>query len=226
MIKLRNSLLFIVFKEFLPVEAISRHSETVIGVLLIGIGAWSLVRLYSRHSHGNKPHAHFHTKPFLYPHIHRHTHEELGNTIEIHGHSHDKHEHEHINHRHHQDHDPEYRHHHSHKTDYGHGHAHSGKVKENALSAFFIGTVHGFAGFSHLFALLPSLALPTLLASVIYVVAFAAGTIMTMVIFAFILGIIAFRSEVKQKLKFLKWFSFTGALLAIAIGILWIVHPI
>jgi len=99
-------------------------------------------------------------------------------------------------------------------------------AKQNGLSALFIGVIHGFAGFSHLFALLPSLALPTLMASVIYVTAFATGTILTMIIFAFILGLVAFRSEVKQQQVFLKWFSLSGAILAIAIGILWIFHPI
>ena len=32
--------LFILFKEILPVEAISKHSDTFIGFLLIGIGSW------------------------------------------------------------------------------------------------------------------------------------------------------------------------------------------
>jgi hypothetical protein len=89
-----------------------------------------------------------------------------------------------------------------------------------------IGIIHGFAGFSHLFALLPSLALPTIMASVIYISAFAAGTILTMVLFAFILGLVAFQSVVKDKQVFLKWFTFSGGILAILIGILWIIHPV
>ena len=279
--------LFIVFKEFLPIEAISKHSESVIGILLIGIGIWALARMYRRHTHGYIPHVHFHTKPFLYPHIHKHTHpvpliddipvdqlqpehphdhhhgpyhhlhgddshDRHQHSDEKHEHSHDGHEHSHEKHvpfevgdthshekhahlhgvhdhkhdHHHHDHDPDHKHGHAHILDYGHGHAHTGKVKQNAFSAFLIGTVHGFAGFSHLFALLPSLALPTIWASVIYVIAFASGTIFTMVAFAFILGIVAHRSEAKEKLQFLKWFSLTGALLAIAIGVLWIFHPI
>ena len=64
-----------------------------------------------------------------------------------------------------------------------------------------------------------------MIASVVYVTAFASGTILTMILFAFILGLVAFRSEVKQQQVFLKWFSFSGAVLAIAIGILWIFHP-
>ena len=253
--------LFIVFKEFLPIDAISRHSDTVIGFLLIGIGCWALVRIYRRHSHGYIPHAHFHTKPFLYPHIHKHTHsvplvfEEPVNPHHSHDHDHglidhthgpnehtpdmhipfydpqvrihDRNDHTHKlhGHSHHHDHEPDHQHH-DHISDYGHGHSHTGKVKQNAFSAFLIGTVHGFAGFSHLFALLPSLALPTIWASVIYVSAFAAGTILTMISFAFILGIVAHHSEIRDKQLFLKWFAYSGAVLAIVIGVLWIIHPI
>jgi len=250
--------LFLVFREFLPVEAISRHSDTAIGFLLIGIGIWALIRLYRRHTHGYKPHAHFHTRPFLYPHIHKHNHpvplvfehpvdpvphdhphvhtshpdhDDHGQTHnhphhELHDHPHPhEYDHQYESHQVHAQNDGSQDHHHEHIPDYGHGHVHTGKVRQNAFSAFLIGTVHGFAGFSHLFALLPSLALPTLLASVIYIIAFATGTILTMILFAFILGIVAHRSELKDNQLFLKWFSLTGALLAIAIGILWIFHP-
>jgi ABC-type nickel/cobalt efflux system permease component RcnA len=178
-------LLFILFKEVLPVEAISRHSDTMIGCLLICIGTWAIFRTYRRHSHRNKPHTHFHTRPFLYAHIHRHTHDDSP----------------------------------------AHDHTHSETVKQNVFTALFIGTIHGFAGFSHLFALLPSLALPTVWDSVIYLIAFASGTICTMIFFAFLLGMVAFRSVVKDRHLFLKWFTLGGGFLAIAVGILWLIHP-
>jgi ABC-type nickel/cobalt efflux system permease component RcnA len=187
-------LLFVLFKELLPIEQISKHSDTVIGFLLIGIGSWAIVRTYLRHSHRNRPHSHFHTRPFLYTHIHKHTHQ----TGKVHSDGHSD----------------------------GHDHEHSGTVRQNVFTALVIGIIHGFAGFSHLFALLPSLALPTVMASVIYISAFAAGTIFTMVLFAFILGMVAFRSIVKDKKEFLKWFTFGGGVLAIAIGILWLFHPV
>ena len=179
-------LLFLLFREILPVDLISKYSDSVIGVLLVCIGTLAIYRTYRRHSHGNRPHTHFHTRPFLYAHIHRHTHWDS----------------------------PE------------HEHSHDKTVRQNAFTALFIGTIHGFAGFSHLLALLPSLALPTVLESVIYLGAFAAGTVATMVLFAVILGMVAFKSVVKEKQVFLKWFTLTGGFLAIAIGILWIVHPI
>ena len=178
-------LLFILFKELLPVDLISRQSDKVIGILLIVIGSWAIIRTYLKHSHGNRVHAHFHTKPVFYTHIHRHSHDESPS----------------------------------------HEHEHAGTVKQTAFTALFIGVIHGFAGFSHLFVLLPSLALPSVWDSVIYIIAFACGTILTMILFAFILGLVAFRSAVTDKLRFLKWFTFSGGLLAIAIGVLWLIHP-
>lgn len=185
-------LLFILFKELLPFEEISKRSETIIGILLIGIGSWAVLRIYIRHRHRNRPHPHFHSKPFLYAHIHKHTHDKTAVPVQDHGHEHQP----------------------------------NGTIRQNAFTAFTIGIVHGFAGFSHLVALLPSLALPTIWASVIYIVAFASGTIVAMMFFAFLLGLVAFQSVVKDKQVFLKWFTLCGALLAISIGILWIFHPI
>lgn len=181
-------LVFILFKEFISVDAISAHSETIIGLLLIAIGSWAIVRIYLRHYHSHGSHPHFHTHPYLYAHTHNHSHEQHPN----HEHSHDE---------------------------------NNTKNNQNIYAGLTIGIVHGFAGFSHLFALLPSLALPTFFDSVVYLAAFALGTILTMVLFSFILGFVAFQSFIRNKLKFLKWFSFAGGILAIGIGILWLVHP-
>jgi ABC-type nickel/cobalt efflux system permease component RcnA len=178
-------LVFILFKEFISVDIISKHSDTIIGFLLIGVGSWAIVRTYRGHTHTHRPHPHFHTHPSLYAHIHAHSHDEV------------------------RDHD----------------HVHPGIVKQNAFTALFIGIVHGFAGFSHLFALLPALALPTIWESVAYVSAFAIGTIITMILFAFILGFVAFQSFIRKKEVFLKWFTYAGGFIAIGIGVLWIVHP-
>ena len=179
--------LFILFRSALPFDLISRHSETVIGLLLIGVGSWAILRIYRQHAHGIAAHPHVHTKPFFFAHIHRHDHHDTP-----------MHEHEH------------------------HG---AISVRQNAFAALSIGVVHGFAGFSHLFALLPSLALPSVLESVIYVVAFAMGTILTMILFSSILGFFAFRLDEHDQKHFLKWFTLLGGVLAIAVGILWIIHP-
>jgi hypothetical protein len=201
---------FILFRGLLPVESIAKHSDTIIGLLLIGVGSWAILRIYLRHSHGNRPHSHFHTQPYLYAHIHKHSHElkpffgKVPAQRQLLSHPH--------------------LHVHSQSQDHAHEHTHgpSGTVRKNAFTALFIGTIHGFAGFSHLFALLPSLALPSLWASILYVSAFAAGTIVTMILFAFILGLVAFQSVVNDKQLFLKWFTLSGGALAIFIGIFWL----
>jgi ABC-type nickel/cobalt efflux system permease component RcnA len=179
-------LLFLLFRELIPIERISRHSDIIVGFLLIGVGSWALVRTYLRHSHRHRPHPHFHTRPYLYAHVHSHSHDELPD----------------------------------------HEHEHTQSVKQNAWTALLIGIVHGLSGFSHLFALLPTLALPSVMASVIYITAFASGTIITMVLFAFFLGFVAFQSFVRKKEGFLKWFTLAGGCAAILVGIVWIIKGI
>ncbi|MEI6577014.1 MAG: hypothetical protein WCO63_12630 [Bacteroidota bacterium] len=208
---------FIYFKGILPVAEISKHSETVIGCMLIIIGLWALLRVYRHHSHKNRPHGHFHEKPFFFAHIHKHSH----NIIPVEDFHHHEHGHGHPHH-HNEKHDPR----HSHNPGHDHHHSSDLKIRHKVFTAFSIGIIHGFAGFSHLFALLPSLALPSVMASVIYITAFASGTIVTMILFAFLLGLVAFQSLLKDKQVFLKWFTFCGALLAIGIGILWLVNPV
>jgi ABC-type nickel/cobalt efflux system permease component RcnA len=177
-------LLFLFLKELLPVGAISKHSDKIIGVMLILVGIWAIARLYFHHSHGNIPHTHFHTRPFLYAHIHSHSHDHT-----------ETHDHEHI---------PQ---------------ASAGKI---VLTALLIGTIHGLAGFSHLLALLPSLAMPSIMASVTYIIAFASGTILTMVGFAILLGFVAHRTLVAKREMLFKALTLTGGLAAIIIGIFWI----
>ena len=59
----------------------------------------------------------------------------------------------------------------------GHGHA-----------AFAVGVLHGIAGSSHFFGVLPALALPTAAASFSYIAAFGVGTVGAMTAFAGMLG--------------------------------------
>ncbi len=129
-----------------------------------------------------------------------------GNSKPTHSHSH---EHPHI---------------HSHEDIATHDHAHSHKivVKNKSSAAFSIGIVHGCSGFNHLLALIPTLALPTMRQSVWYVIAFALGTVTVMITFAFIMGFIAHRSEIRNQEKFLKAFTYIGGAAAIIIGTIWL----
>jgi ABC-type nickel/cobalt efflux system permease component RcnA len=180
--------IFILFRNFISIDTLSAHSDTIVGLLLIGIGSWAIYRVFHHHSHRPGTHTHFHADPFLYAHSHSHSHDAA----------------------------PDHKHMHVEQDNH---------FRQKLFTALSIGIIHGFSGFSHLFALLPSLALPGIIDSLLYLGAFALGTILTMILFSFILGFVAFKSLVSDKLAFLKWFSVAGGTLAIGIGILWLIHP-
>ena len=177
--------LFILFKEILPINSIAKYSDQIIGILLIVIGTWSVLRTYLRYRSGNKA------------------------TIHVHNHSHNTLEHSHV---------------HIHEDNATHEHKHQQQklVKNKSLAAFSIGIVHGCSGFNHLLALLPTLALPTTIQSIWYVIAFTLGTVTVMITFAFIMGLIAHRSEKHNHDRFLKLFTYIGGIAAIIIGIIWL----
>jgi ABC-type nickel/cobalt efflux system permease component RcnA len=68
-------ILFVAFKEFIPVEAISNYSEQLVGLVLIFIGFWSFYKIFKE----NKKHEHLHihntTNPIIHKHTHKHVHE-------------------------------------------------------------------------------------------------------------------------------------------------------
>lgn len=85
--------------------------------------------------------------------------------IHTHTHTHDGETHEHV-HFHPSESEPESNHP---KANHSHGHA-----------ALGIGTLHGLAGSSHFLGVLPALALPTTTSAVVYLLCFAAGTVLAM----------------------------------------------
>lgn len=68
--------LFIFFRNFIPVEAISAYSESIVGLVLIAIGLWALWRVFGipfRHHHLH-PHSHHLPQGEVITHIHDHDH--------------------------------------------------------------------------------------------------------------------------------------------------------
>ncbi|MDD3638306.1 MAG: sulfite exporter TauE/SafE family protein [Bacteroidales bacterium] len=67
--------LFIYFKQYIPVDAISAYSEILVGLVLIGIGLWAFWRIFFRsrkvHAH---PHSHTNAEGEVYTHVHAHDH--------------------------------------------------------------------------------------------------------------------------------------------------------
>lgn len=86
---------------------------------------------------------------------------------------------------------------------HGHSHAapHKGAYEGAALhkavpyagASFVMGTFHGLAGSSHLFGVLPALALPTRQASILYLAGFGVGAIAGMTAFAAAMGLLSHR---------------------------------
>jgi hypothetical protein len=87
-------------------------------------------------------------------------------------------------------------------------------------ASFCLGVLHGVAGSSHFFGVLPALALPTLSASLAYIGAFGVGTVAAMTGFAAVIGTAAFRlpnGVLPQRAMMV-----AAAALAITVGAVWL----
>jgi len=94
----------------------------------------------------------------------------------------------------------------------------------HAHTSFCLGVLHGVAGSSHFFGVLPALALPTRGAALLYIVAFGAGTVTAMTVFAAVMGSAsAFRAHDPRLHRALMT---TAALLAIVVGGVWLIGPL
>jgi len=74
--------LFLYFKELIPIEKISDHSEKFVGIILIFLGLWIFYKLFKE----EKNHKHLHVHSNGNPAIHKHSH--LHNSEKEHNHSH------------------------------------------------------------------------------------------------------------------------------------------
>ena len=165
-------LLSLWLRDRLPVDLLSTFGDRIVGVVLFGIGLWTLRRA-SKHN------------------VHTHEHEH-------HGH---RHVHFHV--------------HHSHA-----GHGEPAAHARHTHAAFAIGTLHGLAGSSHLFAILPMLALPTKAQAVAFLLAFGVGTVLAMGIFSWGMGHVATRCAANGVQVYRGLMTACGVA-AIAIGCVW-----
>ncbi len=172
-------LLFLLFKDLIPVEKISSHSESFVGVILIIVGFWSFYRVFYNKKHHVYPHSH--NKGGFYTHIH--SHEYIGNNI---------------------------------------SHEHSTKKEQGLLASFGIGFLHGLAGVAHFILLLPVLSFNSQIDSVMYLVGFAIGTVLSMSAFAFVLDKISLFSKSLDKKIFFTGVRLSSGIFAILIGIYWL----
>ncbi len=173
--------LFILFKEYIPLEQISEYSEILVGIVLIGIGIWAFYNIFINSKDHKHPHIHLEKEPYM--HVHKHHHD----------HDHQSHEH-----------------HHTHQ------------VRQNAISSFGIGALHGLAGIAHFILFLPVLSFSSQLDRVQYLGGFGIGTLLAMTAYTFVLGKVSNYSKLEHNEIFFKGIRLAGGLFAIVIGVYWI----
>lgn len=170
----------LLLRDILPVERISGWSERLVGLVLIGIGAWGIRQARRQRVH-------------------------------VHEHRHDGHRHVHV---HAHDDETDHQAPMAHQKDGSHVHLH-------ARAAFGVGILHGLAGSAHFLGILPALAFGTRAGAVSYVVAFAAGTIAAMTVFAALIGWVSKRfSGYGVRLYRGLLYGFGAA--AILVGLVWL----
>lgn len=121
-------------------------------------------------------------------------------------------------------------HEHEHDGDrHVHVHLHSPRLHHAATAhrhthaAFGIGILHGLAGSSHLLGILPMLAFPTQTQAICYLAAFAAGTVISMAAFSWIMGLTANRAA-GRGLKFYRALMVGCGAAAMIVGCVWIIQ--
>jgi len=77
-------ILFTIFKDLIPVDAISNYSEQLVGFVLISIGIWAFYKIFKAEKSHKHLHIHSENSPIIHTHKHEHAHEKT------HHHTHSK----------------------------------------------------------------------------------------------------------------------------------------
>jgi hypothetical protein len=94
----------------------------------------------------------------------------------------------------------------------------------HAHASFCLGVLHGIAGSSHFFGVLPALALPSRAAAFTYIGAFGVGTVVAMTAFAAVVGSMGNRSGHHPRVH--RAMMTVAAVLAIVVGGVWLIGPV
>jgi hypothetical protein len=171
----------LLFRELLPIDALSSWSERLVGVALIAVGLWG-----ARRAARLEVHQHLHTHSgATHAHVHVHPTEGAPNAAEP-------------------------------ARPYGqrpHDHTHA---------SFAFGILHGLAGSAHVLGILPALALPTRLASGLYLASYGIGNIAAMTIFAAAIGMVSSRAT-DGGTRLYRGLLYACSAAAVLIGGVWLV---
>ena len=114
-------------------------------------------------------------------------------------------------------------HEHDHEADgKEHAHPHRKAEKRNLSASFGIGVIHGLAGITHFFLLLPVLGFEKSTDSFEYILGFGFGTVVAMTVYTFILGVISRRSKKQGSQLTYKVIRLTGGMFALLVGFYWL----
>ncbi|MCX6151273.1 MAG: sulfite exporter TauE/SafE family protein [Ignavibacteriales bacterium] len=109
-----------------------------------------------------------------------------------------------------------------------HFHSHTHTANNDKPSTHFhthtalaVGLLHGLAGSSHIFGVLPALAFSNKVQSIEYLISFGMGTILAMMAFSQLIGISS-NYFVNKQINFYKGLMFGFSIVAIGVGIVWI----
>ena len=105
-----------------------------------------------------------------------------------------------------------------------HGHSHPAPYQgvPYAGASFLMGTFHGLAGSSHLFGVLPALALPSRQASILYLAGFGVGAIAGMSAFAAAMGLLSHRLGRRHSRSY-SGLLYASSAAALVVGGFWLV---
>lgn len=67
--------LFLLFKDIIPVDAISAYSEQLVAIVLIGVGLWAFYRIFYEKKKHVHPHVHEDQETYAHIHVHEHKHD-------------------------------------------------------------------------------------------------------------------------------------------------------
>ena len=100
----------------------------------------------------------------------------------------------------------------------------AGRVHAHPQSgaSFAMGTLHGLAGSSHLFGVLPAIALPTKTAAMLYLAGFGVGAVAAMSVFAALVGALIARAGRKSHRAF-RTMLYACSISAFVVGGFWLI---
>lgn len=95
-------------------------------------------------------------------------------------------------------------------------------VHASSGASFAMGTLHGVSGSSHLFGVLPALALPTQAAAYWYLGGFGVGAVVAMTVFSALVGVIAVAAA-RRGVNAYRGMLYACSVCAFAVGGFWLV---